>query len=68
MVTSVLALLIAGMSNPAFASQPIQLAFTDLYGIEQNHFASLWDRMGAWPPRRLSLDPFEPGTTRTSPT
>lgn len=62
-----LALLIAGAAFPTFSSERVQLAFSDEFELERNHFSEVWDRVGAWPPRRLHLDPFEPGTTRMYP-
>lgn len=26
--------------------------------MDANHFTPLWDRIGAWAPRRLALDPW----------
>lgn len=63
LVTTNLALLIAGEAFPHLVKERVQLVFTDDFEIEKNHFTTLWERMGAWPPRRLSIDPFEAGTT-----
>ncbi len=63
LVTSILALLIAGAAFPALTHEKLQLAFADEFDLERNHFTPLWDRVGAWPPRRLSVDPWEPETS-----
>lgn len=59
MITTMVSSLVAVRARPELASQPIQLVFTDNFGLEGNHFVPMWDRMGAWPPRRLSLDPWD---------
>jgi hypothetical protein len=59
MVTTLVTAIVATRLNPALIDSRVQLVFNDDYGIEANHFVSMWDRMGAWAPRRLSLDPWE---------
>ncbi len=41
-------------------------SFTEGFGLEFKHFTTLWDRMGAWAPRRLSLDAWGEGVCRES--
>lgn len=59
MVTTLVTALVATRLEPSLIDTRVQLVFSDDYGIEANHFVSMWDRMGAWAPRRLSLDPWE---------
>ncbi len=64
LVTTILALLLVDLADPMAHKEPIQLAFSDKFGLDHNHYSSLWDRIGSRQPRRLSLDPYESGTTR----
>ena len=48
------------------ADTRVQLVFADEYGMDGNHFTALWDRIGAWAPRRLVLDPWRSGECRES--
>lgn len=59
MVTTLVTALIALELDPSLADTRVQLVFNDDYGIEANHFVSMWDKIGAWAPRRLSLDPWD---------
>ena len=46
---------------PSLVHSRVQLVFVEGFGMDQNHFTPLWDRVGAWAPRRLGLDPWEEG-------
>jgi hypothetical protein len=59
MVTTLVTALIALELDPSLINTRVQLVFNDDYGIEANHFVSMWDKIGAWAPRRLSLDPWD---------
>lgn len=58
MITTLVTVLIALKQDPSLMEKPVQLVFKDDFGLENNHFVSMWDKIGAWPPRRLTLDPF----------
>ena len=47
---------------PDLIDTRVQLVFAEGYGMDSNHFTPLWDRVGAWAPRRLSLDPWTENT------
>jgi hypothetical protein len=61
LITTVVTLLLAAINAPDLIEDRIQLVFSEGFGMDQNHFTPLWDRMGAWAPRRLSLDPWGKG-------
>jgi len=61
LITTVVTLLLAAINAPDLIDDRIQLVFSEGFGMDQNHFTPLWDRMGAWAPRRLSLDPWGKG-------
>jgi len=52
---------IAAEIEPKLVNDRLQLVFTDDYSLAGNHFIQLWSRMGAWSPKRLSVDPWEEG-------
>lgn len=54
-------LFIAAASVPGIEKERLQLVFTDNYGMDKNHFTPLYNRIGAWAPRRLTLDPWRKG-------
>lgn len=56
--------LIAAQLTPELVDTRVQLVFADKYGMDGNHFTALWDRVGAWAPRRLVLDPWRKGECR----
>lgn len=56
--------LIAARLQPDLVDTRVQLVFADEYGMDGNHFTALWDRIGAWAPRRLVLDPWQKGECR----
>lgn len=58
--------LIAAQLRPDLVDSRVQLVFADEYGMDGNHFTALWDRVGAWAPRRLVLDPWHEGECRKS--
>jgi len=66
LITTVVTLLLAARNAPDLIEDRIQLIFSEGFGMDQNHFTPLWDRMGAWAPRRLSLDPWTKGVCRES--
>jgi hypothetical protein len=66
LITTVVTLLLAARNAPDLIEDRIQLVFSEGFGMDQNHFTPLWDRMGAWAPRRLSLDPWGKGVCRES--
>jgi hypothetical protein len=53
--------LVAARLKPELVDSRVQLVFADEYGMDGNHFTPLWDRIGAWAPRRLVLDPWRDG-------
>lgn len=57
-------MLLAARNAPNLVNERAQLIFLEGFGMDQNHFTPLWDRMGAWAPRRLSLDPWDVGVCR----
>lgn len=57
-LTALLNLLIVGTAEPSLASDRVQLAFSDQFAISGNHYATLWDGIGAHSPRILELDPY----------
>lgn len=66
LITTVVTMLLAARNAPDLIHDRIQLVFSEGFGMDQNHFTPLWDRMGAWAPRRLSLDPWGKGVCRES--
>ena len=50
--------LIAAKMAPELVNTRVQLVFSEGFSMDANHFTPLWDRVGAWAPRRLSLDPW----------
>jgi hypothetical protein len=66
LITTVVTLLLAARNAPDLIEDRVQLVFSEGFGMDQNHFTPLWDRMGAWAPRRLSLDPWGKGVCRES--
>jgi hypothetical protein len=66
LITTVVTLLLAARNAPDLIEDRLQLVFSEGFGMDQNHFTPLWDRMGAWAPRRLSLDPWGKGVCRES--
>jgi hypothetical protein len=66
--TFILATVVSAMpesvSKRPLVDDRIQLIFQEGYKLESNHFTPLWDRVGAWAPRRLSLDPWEENVCR----
>jgi len=53
--------LVAAQLKPELVDSRVQIVFADQYGMDGNHFTALWDRIGAWAPRRLVLDPWQEG-------
>jgi hypothetical protein len=49
---------------PDLIDTRVQLVFAEGFGMDSNHFTPLWDRIGAWAPRRLGLDPWGDGVCR----
>ncbi|KAK4683948.1 hypothetical protein P7C73_g6260, partial [Tremellales sp. Uapishka_1] len=66
LITTVVTMLIAAQTAPSLVETRLQLVFAEGYGMDTNHFTPLWDRMGAWAPRRLSLDPWAEGVCLTN--
>ncbi|WVR04104.1 hypothetical protein IAU60_001103 [Kwoniella sp. DSM 27419] len=66
LITTLVSSFIAIATAPALIDTRVQLVFVEGYGMDTNHFTPLWDRMGAWAPRRLSLDPWTKGTCLTN--
>jgi hypothetical protein len=66
LITTVVTLLLAARNAPDLINDRLQLVFSEGFGMDQNHFTPLWDRMGAWAPRRLNLDPWAKGVCRES--
>lgn len=64
LVTTLVTLFIAEGAAPGIARERLQLVFTDDFGMDKNHFTPLYDRIGAWAPRRLTLDPWRKGECR----
>jgi hypothetical protein len=62
----VVSILVAARLKPELVDTKAQLVFADQYGMDGNHFTALWDRIGAWAPRRLVLDPWKEGECRES--
>ena len=58
-VTTVLTTLVAVRLKPDWIDDRVQVVFDDDFGVEGNHFVPMWDRIGAWAPRRLGLDPWK---------
>jgi hypothetical protein len=56
--------LVAAQLKPELVDSRVQIVFADQYGMDGNHFTALWDRIGAWAPRRLILDPWREGECR----
>lgn len=54
-------MLASAAALPDLIDRRLQLVFNDKFGMDGNHFTPLWDRVGAWAPRRLSLDPWVEG-------
>ncbi|WRT65395.1 uncharacterized protein IL334_002338 [Kwoniella shivajii] len=66
LITTLVSAFIATQTAPALIDTRVQLVFVEGFGMDTNHFTPLWDRMGAWAPRRLSLDPWTEGTCLTN--
>ncbi|OWZ74557.1 hypothetical protein C365_06895 [Cryptococcus neoformans Bt85] len=66
LITTLVTLFIAARTAPALVNSRVQLVFTEGYSMDGNHFTPLWDRVGAWAPRRLSLDPWQEGECLTN--
>ncbi|OCF42522.1 hypothetical protein I317_03638 [Kwoniella heveanensis CBS 569] len=66
LITTLVSSFIALRTAPELLDTRVQLVFVEGYGMDSNHFTALWDRMGAWAPRRLSLDPWKKGTCLTN--
>jgi hypothetical protein len=58
LVTTLVTVFMMARAVPALIDTRVQLVFAEGFGMDANHFTPLWDRMGAWAPRRLSLDPW----------
>ncbi|WOO79772.1 uncharacterized protein LOC62_02G003288 [Vanrija pseudolonga] len=61
LITTVVVMLASAAALPDLIDRRLQLVFNDKFGMDGNHFTPLWDRVGAWAPRRLSLDPWIEG-------
>jgi hypothetical protein len=61
LITTLVTLFIASAAVPALEAEKLQLVFSDDFGMDKNHYTPLYDRMGAWAPRRLTLDPWREG-------
>lgn len=61
LITTMVTVLIAARLKPELADTRVQMVFADEYGMDGNYFTALWDRIGAWAPRRLVLDPWRNG-------
>ena len=66
LITTMVSVFIAATTLPDLIDQRVQLVFTEGFGMDANHFTPLWDRIGAWAPRRLSLDPWGDDVCRES--
>ncbi|KAK8861298.1 hypothetical protein IAR55_002117 [Kwoniella newhampshirensis] len=66
LITTLVTIFIAARTAPALINTRVQLVFAEGFGMDQNHFTPLWDRIGAWAPRRLSLDPWGEGVCLTN--
>ncbi|WVF66739.1 hypothetical protein IAT40_001481 [Kwoniella sp. CBS 6097] len=66
LITTLVSSFIALRTAPELVNSRVQLVFVEGFGMDSNHFTPLWDRMGAWAPRRLSLDPWRKGTCLTN--
>ncbi|WVQ83512.1 hypothetical protein IAT38_005653 [Cryptococcus sp. DSM 104549] len=66
LITTLVTIFIAARTAPALINTRVQLVFSEGFGMDQNHFTPLWDRIGAWAPRRLSLDPWGEGVCLTN--
>lgn len=64
MLSALVSLLVVARAQPQLqlATARIRLAFSDAFGIGDNHYAALWDRIGAHSPRVTELDPYPPRT------
>jgi hypothetical protein len=63
-MTTLVTIFIAARMAPALINTRVQLVFSEGFSMDANHFTPLWDRMGAWAPRRLGLDPWAEGMCR----
>jgi hypothetical protein len=61
LITTMVTVLVAARLKPELVDSRVQIVFADQYGMDGNHFTALWDRIGAWAPRRLVLDPWQDG-------
>lgn len=61
LITTMVTVLMAAQLRPELIDTRVQLVFADDYGMDANHFTPLWDRIGTWAPRRLTLDPWRKG-------
>jgi len=61
LITTLVTLFVASTAIPGLEDERLQLVFADDFGMDANHFTPLYDRMGAWAPRRLALDPWAEG-------
>ena len=64
LITTLVSVFIALRTAPELADTRVQLVFGDEYTMDANHFTPLWDRIGAWAPRRLALEPWGEGVCR----
>lgn len=61
LITTLVTVFIWAKAAPELAHTRVQLVFAEGFGMDSNHFTALWDRIGAWAPRRLALDPWGEG-------
>ncbi|WVQ77816.1 hypothetical protein IAR50_007506 [Cryptococcus sp. DSM 104548] len=66
LITTMVSLFISARTAPHLINTRMQLVFTDNFDMDRNHFTPLWDRIGAWAPRRLRLDPWNEGECFTN--
>ncbi|WWC87572.1 uncharacterized protein L201_002462 [Kwoniella dendrophila CBS 6074] len=66
LITTLVSVFVALQTAPSLISSRVQLVFVEGFGMDSNHFTPLWDRIGAWAPRRLTLDPWTEGTCLTN--
>ncbi|ORX36448.1 hypothetical protein BD324DRAFT_580795 [Kockovaella imperatae] len=66
LITTLVTVLIAARAAPELIGTRAQLVFVEGYNMDSNRYTPLWDRVGAWAPRRLALDPWEEGVCLTN--
>lgn len=64
LITTLVTVFIVARGAPDLVDSRVQLVFSEGFGMDANHFTPLWDRVGAWAPRRLALDPWGEGICR----